>query len=218
MPTDMRIDAWSDIACPWCYVGKRRLETALSRFPHRENVRVIWHRSSSTQARHGWRSRHRPRVLGPLCARPTKASRLASVWRLSSCWFIARRMPASLCSHFRRTSRARSAPRVVSACLASASQLAVAQPSAVDIANPIAAYESKLRWKTFTGARLRSATAARLPRACSRFCRTCQAEHALPSLQSRAPDNRRSLVRACGGSDRVLRRRSLNPATTDTCG
>jgi predicted DsbA family dithiol-disulfide isomerase len=32
--TPLRIDVWSDIACPWCYVGKRRLEAALERFPH----------------------------------------------------------------------------------------------------------------------------------------------------------------------------------------
>ena len=38
----LRVDVWSDIACPWCYVGKRRLEAALARFPHRENVEVVW--------------------------------------------------------------------------------------------------------------------------------------------------------------------------------
>lgn len=38
----LRIDVWSDIACPWCYVGKRHLEEALSRFPHRDSVEVIW--------------------------------------------------------------------------------------------------------------------------------------------------------------------------------
>ncbi len=38
-----RIDVWSDIACPWCYVGKRRLERALADFPHREEVDVVWH-------------------------------------------------------------------------------------------------------------------------------------------------------------------------------
>jgi predicted DsbA family dithiol-disulfide isomerase len=32
--TALRIDVWSDLACPWCYVGKRRLETALAKFPH----------------------------------------------------------------------------------------------------------------------------------------------------------------------------------------
>lgn len=32
--TPLSIDVWSDIACPWCYVGKRRLEAALAKFPH----------------------------------------------------------------------------------------------------------------------------------------------------------------------------------------
>jgi predicted DsbA family dithiol-disulfide isomerase len=38
----MRIDIWSDIACPWCYIGKRRLEGALARFEHRDEVEVVW--------------------------------------------------------------------------------------------------------------------------------------------------------------------------------
>lgn len=38
----LRIDIWSDIACPWCYVGKRRLEAALAKFPHREAVEIVW--------------------------------------------------------------------------------------------------------------------------------------------------------------------------------
>jgi predicted DsbA family dithiol-disulfide isomerase len=38
----LRIDVWSDIACPWCFVGKRRLEAALARFPHRSEVEVVW--------------------------------------------------------------------------------------------------------------------------------------------------------------------------------
>jgi predicted DsbA family dithiol-disulfide isomerase len=33
---------WSDIVCPWCYIGKRRLETALERFHHRDDVEVVW--------------------------------------------------------------------------------------------------------------------------------------------------------------------------------
>lgn len=36
----MRIDVWSDIVCPWCYLGKRRLELALEDFPHRDQVEV----------------------------------------------------------------------------------------------------------------------------------------------------------------------------------
>ncbi|MCC9146774.1 MULTISPECIES: DsbA family oxidoreductase [unclassified Arthrobacter] len=39
----MKIDIWSDIACPWCFIGKRRFETALARFPHRDEVEVRWH-------------------------------------------------------------------------------------------------------------------------------------------------------------------------------
>jgi predicted DsbA family dithiol-disulfide isomerase len=39
---DVQIEVWSDVVCPWCYIGKRRLETALERFPHRDRVEVIW--------------------------------------------------------------------------------------------------------------------------------------------------------------------------------
>jgi predicted DsbA family dithiol-disulfide isomerase len=38
----MRIEIWSDVVCPWCYVGKRRLEQALAEFPHREDVEVVY--------------------------------------------------------------------------------------------------------------------------------------------------------------------------------
>jgi predicted DsbA family dithiol-disulfide isomerase len=40
----MRVEIWSDIACPWCYVGKARFEKALDTFPHRDEVEVV-HRS-----------------------------------------------------------------------------------------------------------------------------------------------------------------------------
>jgi predicted DsbA family dithiol-disulfide isomerase len=36
------IEIWSDIACPWCYVGKRRFEAALAAFEHRDEVSVTW--------------------------------------------------------------------------------------------------------------------------------------------------------------------------------
>ena len=39
----MRIDIWSDVVCPWCYIGKRRLESALAAFPHRDEVEIVWH-------------------------------------------------------------------------------------------------------------------------------------------------------------------------------
>jgi len=38
----MRVEIWSDVVCPWCYIGKRRFESALSRFPHAEQVEVEW--------------------------------------------------------------------------------------------------------------------------------------------------------------------------------
>jgi predicted DsbA family dithiol-disulfide isomerase len=38
----VRIEVWSDVVCPWCYIGKRRLEAALERFPHRDDVEVVW--------------------------------------------------------------------------------------------------------------------------------------------------------------------------------
>jgi predicted DsbA family dithiol-disulfide isomerase len=38
----MRVEIWSDVVCPWCYVGKRRFEAALAQFPHRDDVEVEW--------------------------------------------------------------------------------------------------------------------------------------------------------------------------------
>ncbi len=39
----IHIDVWSDVICPWCYIGKRRMETALERFEHAGDVSVTWH-------------------------------------------------------------------------------------------------------------------------------------------------------------------------------
>ena len=38
----MRVEIWSDVVCPWCYIGKRRFEAALARFPHAAQVEVLW--------------------------------------------------------------------------------------------------------------------------------------------------------------------------------
>ena len=38
----MKVEIWSDVVCPWCYIGKRRFEDALARFPHRDRVEVVW--------------------------------------------------------------------------------------------------------------------------------------------------------------------------------
>ncbi len=39
----MRIDIWSDVVCPFCFIGKRTLENALKQFEHQEKVEIIWH-------------------------------------------------------------------------------------------------------------------------------------------------------------------------------
>lgn len=39
---NMKVEIWSDIACPFCYIGKREFENALARFPHKERVDVQW--------------------------------------------------------------------------------------------------------------------------------------------------------------------------------
>lgn len=39
----MRIDIWSDIACPWCYIGLTRFDRVLAEFPHADEVRVTLH-------------------------------------------------------------------------------------------------------------------------------------------------------------------------------
>ncbi|GBK61407.1 DsbA family oxidoreductase [Paenibacillus macerans] len=38
----MKIEVWSDFSCPFCYIGKRRLEKALEAFEHREEVQVVY--------------------------------------------------------------------------------------------------------------------------------------------------------------------------------
>jgi predicted DsbA family dithiol-disulfide isomerase len=38
----MRIEIWSDVVCPWCYIGKRRLERALADFDGAADVEIVW--------------------------------------------------------------------------------------------------------------------------------------------------------------------------------
>jgi predicted DsbA family dithiol-disulfide isomerase len=38
----VEVEIWSDIACPWCYIGKRRFEAALAEFEHADEVHVTW--------------------------------------------------------------------------------------------------------------------------------------------------------------------------------
>jgi predicted DsbA family dithiol-disulfide isomerase len=38
----MTIEIWSDVVCPFCYIGKREFERALAQFEHAEQVQVVW--------------------------------------------------------------------------------------------------------------------------------------------------------------------------------
>ena len=38
----MKVEIWSDVVCPWCYIGKRHFEQALESFEHRDEVEVTW--------------------------------------------------------------------------------------------------------------------------------------------------------------------------------
>jgi predicted DsbA family dithiol-disulfide isomerase len=39
----LKVEIWSDVVCPWCYIGKRRFESALERFEHRDQIEVEFH-------------------------------------------------------------------------------------------------------------------------------------------------------------------------------
>tara|TARA_B100001063_G_C16778404_1_gene568063 strand:+ start:163 stop:819 length:657 start_codon:yes stop_codon:yes gene_type:complete len=38
----MKVEIWSDVMCPFCYIGKKRFDTALEKFPHKDEVDVEW--------------------------------------------------------------------------------------------------------------------------------------------------------------------------------
>jgi len=38
----VKVEIWSDVVCPWCYIGKRRFETAMARFEHASDIEVEW--------------------------------------------------------------------------------------------------------------------------------------------------------------------------------
>ena len=38
----MKVEIWSDVMCPFCYIGKRRFEAALLKFEHKDEVEIIW--------------------------------------------------------------------------------------------------------------------------------------------------------------------------------
>ena len=42
MTKTIQIEIWSDVMCPFCYIGKRKFETALTKFENKNNVEIIW--------------------------------------------------------------------------------------------------------------------------------------------------------------------------------
>jgi protein disulfide-isomerase len=38
----MTVEIWSDVMCPFCYIGKRHFEAALEQFPHKNDVDIVW--------------------------------------------------------------------------------------------------------------------------------------------------------------------------------
>ncbi|PQZ47979.1 protein-disulfide isomerase [Bacillus sp. MYb209] len=38
----MKVEVWSDIACPFCYIGKRRIEAGLEHFVHKDQVQIVY--------------------------------------------------------------------------------------------------------------------------------------------------------------------------------
>ncbi len=42
MKKTLKVEVWSDVVCPWCAIGKRRLEAALAKFPRRDAVEIVW--------------------------------------------------------------------------------------------------------------------------------------------------------------------------------
>jgi predicted DsbA family dithiol-disulfide isomerase len=64
----LKVEIWSDIACPWCYIGKRRFEAALAQFEHSDEVEVRWRSfeldPSAPREREGDRVEHLARKYG----------------------------------------------------------------------------------------------------------------------------------------------------------
>lgn len=38
----MKIEIWSDVMCPFCYIGKRNFETALEQFANKDDIEIVW--------------------------------------------------------------------------------------------------------------------------------------------------------------------------------
>jgi protein disulfide-isomerase len=42
MENKMIVEIWSDVMCPFCYIGKRKFEVALAQFPHKDKIELVW--------------------------------------------------------------------------------------------------------------------------------------------------------------------------------
>jgi protein disulfide-isomerase len=42
MKDKMKVEIWSDVVCPFCYIGKRKFESALNSFPQKDSIQVVW--------------------------------------------------------------------------------------------------------------------------------------------------------------------------------
>jgi predicted DsbA family dithiol-disulfide isomerase len=74
----MKVEIWSDVICPWCYIGKRRFERALERFEHRGEVEIV-HRSfeldpNAPARRQGDYNQHLARKYGMTLDQASKAN------------------------------------------------------------------------------------------------------------------------------------------------
>lgn len=38
----MKVEIWSDVVCPFCYIGKRRFEQAVNQFAHADQLEIVW--------------------------------------------------------------------------------------------------------------------------------------------------------------------------------
>ena len=48
----MKVKIWSDVVCPYCYIGKREFENALSKFEHKDQVEVEWKSTGAQPGRY----------------------------------------------------------------------------------------------------------------------------------------------------------------------
>ena len=72
----LKVEIWSDVVCPWCYVGKRRFEEALARFEHRDEVELV---RSPTRRRRSSGAGHR--LVRARAAHPRDSRRLRALLR-----------------------------------------------------------------------------------------------------------------------------------------